>query len=116
MTGAAGGLAGGLWAALEARLEPGAPFVLAALRFEPRLRAARAVVVGEGRLDRGTLEGKAPAEVAIRARQGGVPAHAIVGINDLDLFDARLMDLGLIYEARDEGELEQAGYDLARTL
>ena len=116
MTGAAGGLAGGLWAALGARLEPGAPFVLAALGFERRLRASRAVVVGEGRLDHGTLEGKAPAEVAIRARQIGVPAHAIVGVNDLDLFDARLLDLGLIYEAHDEAELERAGWQLGQAI
>ena len=33
MTGAAGGLSGGLWATFDARLEPGAPFVLDALGF-----------------------------------------------------------------------------------
>ncbi|HEV2815006.1 MAG TPA: glycerate kinase, partial [Solirubrobacteraceae bacterium] len=37
MTGAAGGLAGGLWAAFGARLEPGAPFVLDALGFDARM-------------------------------------------------------------------------------
>src|SRR5215210_344378 len=58
MTGAAGGLAGGLWAACGAILAPGAPFVLEALNFDARLRAARAVIVGEGRLDEQTLQGK----------------------------------------------------------
>jgi len=116
MTGAAGGLAGGLWAALGAWLEPGASFVLRALDFDRRLRRARAVVTGEGRLDRGTLEGKAPAEVAVRARQMGVPAHAIVGANAIDAFDARLLDLGLILEAGDETQLERAGEELARRL
>jgi glycerate kinase len=116
MTGAAGGLAGGLWAGAGARLEPGAPFVLGVLGFDRRLRRARAVVVGEGRLDRGTLEGKAPGEIAVRARQVGVPAHAIVGSNALDAFDARLLDLGLILEAGDEARLERAGRELARRL
>ena len=59
MTGAAGGLAGGLWAAFDAELGSGAAFVLDALGFDARVRASRAVVVGEGRLDRQTLAGKA---------------------------------------------------------
>ena len=116
MTGAAGGLAGGLWAAFGARLAPGAPFVLDALGFDARLRRARAVVVGEGRLDRGTLEGKAVFEVASRARQTGVPTHAVVGEDALDPFDARIMDLQAILEAGDEAGLRKAGRRLAAIL
>ena len=41
MTGAAGGLAGGLWARLGAELVAGAPFVLDALDFDRRLDASR---------------------------------------------------------------------------
>src|SRR5688500_14563291 len=41
MTGCAGGLSGGLWAALGATLEPGATFVLDELGFDERMRAAR---------------------------------------------------------------------------
>src|SRR4029079_17789707 len=51
MTGGAGGLSGGLWAAHGAKLEPGAPWVLDALDFDARMRASRAVVTGEGKLD-----------------------------------------------------------------
>jgi glycerate kinase len=116
MTGAAGGLAGGLWAAFGARLAPGAPYVLDALGFDARLRRARAVVVGEGRLDRGTLEGKAVFEIATRARQMGVPAHAVVGENALDRFDARIMDLQAILEAGDAAALSRAGRRLAAML
>jgi glycerate kinase len=116
MSGAAGGLAGGLWADLGARLVPGAAFVLDALGFDPRMRAARAVVVGEGRIDEGTLEGKAAAEIAVRARQAGVPAHAIVGVNLLDRFDARILDLQTITAAGDLRALERAGRDLASRL
>jgi glycerate kinase len=116
MGGAAGGLAGGLWAVLEARLVGGARFVLDSLDFDRRLRAARAVVTGEGRLDEGTLEGKAAGEVATRARQAGVPAFAVAGSNALDLFDQRILDLGKIIEAGTAHELEAAGRTLAATI
>jgi glycerate kinase len=116
MTGAAGGLAGGLWAAAGARLVPGASYVLDALDIDRRLRASHAVVVGEGRLDRTTLEGKAPGELAVRARQTGVPAHAIVGENALDRFDARILDLQEIIEARTLAGLRAAGKRLAASL
>jgi glycerate kinase len=116
MSGAAGGLAGGLWARFGARLVAGAPFVLDALDFDARLRAARAVIVGEGQLDRGTLEGKAAGEIATRARQIGVPAHAIVGRDALTRFDARILDLQAIIEAGDEPALEAAGARLAALL
>jgi len=114
MTGAAGGLAGGLWARYGAQLRPGAAFVLEALGFDARLRDTRAVIVGEGRLDRSTLEGKVAGEIATRARQIGVPAHAIVGQDALSRFDARILDLQAIIEAGDPVALEGAGQRLAQ--
>ncbi|MDX6664368.1 MAG: glycerate 2-kinase [Solirubrobacteraceae bacterium] len=116
MTGAAGGLSGGLWAHFGARLEAGAPFVLEALGFDARMRAAHAVVTGEGRIDRTSLEGKAAGEVAIRARQAGVPAHAIVGTRALDLFDQRILDLQTIREAGTLPAIEAAAEALAADL
>jgi glycerate kinase len=116
MTGAAGGLAGGLWARLDASLLAGAPFVLDAIDFDSRMLASRAVVVGEGRLDTTSLEGKIVAEVATRARQRGVPAHAIVGRCQLDRFDARILDLQGIIEARDESAIEAAAAALADVI
>ena len=113
MTGCAGGLSGGLWAFRGARLVPGAAFVLDAIGFDELMRAARFVVTGEGRLDAQTLEGKACAEVATRARQGGVACHAVVGRNELDPFRARVLDFGLVLEAGDEPALEAAGRRLA---
>jgi glycerate kinase len=113
MTGCAGGLSGGLWAFRGAKLVPGAAYVLDAIGFDDAMRAARFVVTGEGRLDAQTLEGKACAEVATRARQGGVACHAVVGRNELDEFRARVLDFGLVIEASSEAELEAAGRDLA---
>jgi glycerate kinase len=116
MTGAAGGLAGGLWAAFDAELRPGAVAVLEALGFDQRLRVARAVVAGEGKLDRQSLAGKALSEVATRARQMGVPCHAIVGSSDLGGFERRILDLQVVLEAGTLEQLERAGAQLATIL
>jgi glycerate kinase len=116
MTGAAGGLSGGLWATFGAELVPGAAFILDSLGFDGRMRAARAVVTGEGRLDGQSLAGKAVSEVATRARQAGVPCHAIVGERRLDAFEARILDLQAILEARTLSEIEVAGTELAALL
>jgi glycerate kinase len=114
--GAAGGLAGGLWAAFDATLEQGARFVLDALGFDARMRAARAVVVGEGCIDSQTLHGKAGGEAATRCRQAGVPCHAIVGRNALDPFDARILDLQTIAEATALHDIEIAAADLGARI
>ena len=109
MTGAAGGLSGGLWAGHGARLQHGASFVLDTLGFDERMRACAFVVTGEGRIDSQTLTGKIVGELATRCRQGGVTCHAIVGKNELDAFSARILDLASLTEATTLEELEQAG-------
>jgi len=81
---------------------------------DERLRRARAVVVGAERLDRETLAGSAVFEIATRARQAGGPAYAVTGVNDLDAFDARMLDLQLILEAYTPRGLAAAGEKLAR--
>ena len=116
MTGAAGGLSGGLWAAHGAKLEAGAPFVLDALDFDARMRASRAVVTGEGKLDEQTLEGKLVGEIGTRARQAGVPLHAIVGTDALDPFGKRIIDLQRTLVATTLEELEAAGETLGQEL
>jgi glycerate kinase len=113
MTGAAGGLAGGLWAHLGARLVAGAPYVLDAVGFDAHMRAARFVVTGEGRLDEQTLAGKAVGEVATRCRQAGVACHAVVGEDAMDDFRERLIDLSVVIEASTIRHLTTAGRRLA---
>lgn len=111
-----GGLAAALAAACDARLESGAAFVLDALGVDARMRRSRAVIVGEGRLDLRTLAGKAPGELATRARQSGVPCFAVVGSRTLDAFGARILDLQAVLEAGDEPALEAAGRELAQLV
>ncbi len=92
--------------------------LLDALDFDARMRAARAVVVGAGRLDERTLltdQGRPSAvfEIATRARQAGVPAYAVAGENALSLFDARILDLQVIVQASTTRALRRAGEKLA---
>ena len=116
MTGAAGGLSGGLWAVHDATLEPGAAWILDALDFDSRMRAARAVVTGEGKLDEQTLQGKLVGEVGTRTRQAGVPLHAIVGTDALDGFGKRMIDLQVVTAATTLEEVEDAAEDLGAKL
>ncbi|MEN3285106.1 MAG: glycerate 2-kinase [Solirubrobacteraceae bacterium] len=116
MTGCAGGLSGGLWAQYGAALEPGAAFVLRALEFDARMRAARAVIVGEGRIDEQTMQGKIAGEIATRARQSGVPCFAIVGRSELDAFGARMLDLQRVIEATDLDAIASAAASLVDVI
>ena len=116
MTGAAGGLSGGLWAEFHAKLVPGAAYVLDAVAFDPAMRGARYVVTGEGRIDEQTLTGKLVGEVATRCRQGGVACYALVGQNRLDAFGARVIDLGYVHEATTLDELERTAAELAELV
>jgi hypothetical protein len=83
------------------------------LDFDSRMRRARAVVIVAERLTERTLAGSLTFEIATRARQGGVPACAVTGENALDLFDARVLDLQLILQARSRSALVTAARKLA---
>jgi glycerate kinase len=77
--GAAGGAGAGLIAFLDARLLPGAPLVVEASGLDARLRGADLVITGEGRVDSQTAYGKAPGEVAKRAKASRIPVLLIAG-------------------------------------
>lgn len=109
MTGAAGGLSGGLWAARRAQLVGGAAYVLDAIGFDDAMRRAAFVVTGEGALDLQTLQGKIVGEVATRCRQSGVACHAVVGRNDMQPFEERILDLATVTEASTLRALQAAG-------
>jgi glycerate kinase len=113
MTGAAGGLSGGLWAAFAAHLVPGAAFVLGVLRFDGRLEDADAVITGEGRLDPPSREGKLTGEVARRCRAARIPLHAIVGQIALDEGERKPMGLASVAEAGTAAEIEAAAERIA---
>jgi len=113
MTGAAGGLSGGLWASLGAELRPGAAYVCDALGVNGRIPAADLVVGGEGQLDRTTLEGKVLAELASRCASARKPLVAVVGRDDSDPELCSSLGLIEVLEARDQAALTRAARDLA---
>jgi glycerate 2-kinase len=63
-----------------------------------------------------SLVGKVVSEVATRARQSGVPCHAVVGTRELDSMGARILDLDRVIEASTLEEMEEAGRALADVL
>ena len=101
---------------LEHPLARGTGAELEQLRFDERMRAARAVVIAVACLDPQTLARSAAFEIATRARQAGVPAYAIVGESRLSSFDARVLDLQLVLRARTRRALAQAGRRVAEVL
>jgi glycerate kinase len=97
--GAAGGLGAGLIAFLGARIRPGFEVVADAVGLPRRLERAEAVVTGEGRYDRQTERGKAPAGVLRLARQTGCRSVLICG----QIEDAASPDADLVYDLSDSG-------------
>jgi glycerate 2-kinase len=77
--GGAGGTAAGALA-VGARLTSGAALVCDLVGLSEVLKGADLAITGEGALDAQTLHGKAPAEVARRARAAGVPCLALAGV------------------------------------
>ena len=77
--GAAGGAGAGLMAFLDAKLVPGAPLVVEASGFATALQGADLVITGEGQADAQTGYGKAPGEVAKRAKAARIPVLLIAG-------------------------------------
>ena len=74
--GAAGGLGGGLWVFLKAKLTPGADLLLDACDFERHAADADLIITGEGCFDSQSLHGKLPTAIAARAKGKRV---AIIG-------------------------------------
>jgi glycerate kinase len=77
--GAAGGTGAGMLAFLDAELTPGAALIVGASGFDIHLAGADLVITGEGRVDAQTAYGKAPGEVARRAKAAGVPVLLVAG-------------------------------------
>lgn len=113
-TGAAGGLSGALWAHFGADLVSGADAVLDAAGFDALLGSADAVVVGEGRLDSQTGEGKIISAVLERVRNSGrqIPVIAVVGSVAEDLGDYA-ENFADILIATDAAEMRAGGKTIA---
>jgi glycerate kinase len=90
-----------------------------AVELEEKIKRADVVITGEGKLDRQTLEGKAPAGVALLARKFGKRVFAVVGRAAADqqvrdIFDGVYELEGFIPQAREL--LRERARELANTL
>lgn len=92
--GAGGGVAAGAIAGLGATVESGFDLIAGLTGVDAALDGADLVITGEGSLDEQSLNGKAPAGIAARARPLGVPLMALAGRIQLD--EAGLASLGVI--------------------
>ncbi|MBI5772180.1 MAG: glycerate kinase [Verrucomicrobia bacterium] len=84
--GAAGGLGFGLAAFAGGRLQSGFDLIARHAKLDSHLRGADLVITGEGALDRSSLMGKGPGEIARRCRAQKIPCLGLGGVtNDLPL-------------------------------
>jgi glycerate kinase len=109
--GAAGGLGAAL-AALGAELVPGAATVLDLLGFDDLLPRCDLVVTGEGQVDATTSVGKAPGEVAARARAASKRCFVFGGRVVTELEGAETISLSGDV-ARAEADLVELGSRIA---
>ncbi|HEX3239308.1 MAG TPA: glycerate kinase [Solirubrobacterales bacterium] len=116
MTGAAGGLSGGLWATFGAELVPGTERIFELLELDRRLAAADLVVTGEGRLDEQSLEGKVVGELLRRCADHDRELAIVVGENALERRRLPAPPLRSVEEAGDPAALAAAGRRIAATF
>lgn len=81
--GAAGGIAVGAVAFLNADIIEGTEFILKKVDFLKWAQWADVIITGEGRLDEQSLNNKAPFVVAKYGKELNKPVYAICGINKL---------------------------------
>ncbi len=104
--GAAGGAGAGLVAFLDARLVKGAPLVVEASGFDEALKGADLVITGEGRVDGQTAFGKAPGEVAKRAKEAGIATLLLAGSRGPGWESLRSMGVTSVVTLAEEGDPE----------
>ncbi|HUT86235.1 MAG TPA: glycerate kinase [Elusimicrobiales bacterium] len=79
----AGGLGAGVYAFLNAKITPGADFILKQIKAEEKIKMCDMVITAEGCLDRQTFYGKAPYELIRLAKKHKKPVLFIAGRNKI---------------------------------
>lgn len=78
-SGAAGGISVGLGAALKTEMASGIELADRWLRLNERIERANIIITGEGRFDRGSLEGKGPEYIMAHAADRGKRIYCFAG-------------------------------------
>ncbi|WP_037303630.1 glycerate kinase [Amycolatopsis orientalis] len=95
--GAGGGVAAGAIAGLGATVESGFQLIAGLTGVAGAIERADLVITGEGSLDEQSLDGKAPAGIAARAKEHSVPLMVLAGRIQLD--ETQLAGLGVVGSA-----------------
>ena len=82
-SGAAGGIGGGIIAFLNGRMQSGIELLLKCSNFETELLNTDLVITGEGKIDRQTLNKKAPYVVTKKAQEYGVSVIGVCGKQEI---------------------------------
>jgi glycerate kinase len=112
--GAAGGLGFGLMAFLGAHARPGVEVVAEALGLPARMAAADLAITGEGKLDAGSLRGKAPAGVLRLGRELSTPVAIVCGEAEEELGLDGVLVVSLVERFGREAALGDARRSLER--
>ena len=117
--GAAGGFPAGFLGFTDASLHPGFELLSAFTGLDVALTRCDLVLTGEGSLDEQSRYGKAPLEVAARARDAGIPVVAVAG--RITLTPDQLEEYGIVAAAslldavqRPQDAMDQAAKYVAR--
>ncbi|TNC31255.1 glycerate kinase [Mumia zhuanghuii] len=115
--GAAGGVGFAAVALLGAVLRSGADLVLDLVGIDEMLETVDLVVTGEGSFDEQTLRGKAPAVIARRARERGLPVVVVCGRTTLTPARARAAGFADVLALSDvESDLDRCMADAPALL
>lgn len=93
--GAAGGMGGGAFVFLNARLVPGIELIKTMADFDENIKDADWIITGEGKLDNQTASGKTISGVLKSAEKKGIPVAAFCGKVDIAAEETKKM--GLMY-------------------
>jgi len=118
-SGAAGGLAAGAVAFLNAEIRPGTEVLMEAVGFHTLLKNVDLVITGEGKIDAQTLHGKVVSGVAKHAKAAGVPkVIALCGRSEIKQEDTTRLGVDGVYALLDLSSLtlEDAMYRTAESL
>lgn len=113
--GAAGGVAAGMMAFLDATIVPGIDCLLEMAHFDDIIANANLIITGEGRIDEQTTMGKAPAGVLRAAQNLNIPVIALCGSMASGIDASTLGFSSVIEVTPHDMPLEQA-MDTATTL
>ncbi|HEY4876259.1 MAG TPA: glycerate kinase [Puia sp.] len=100
--GAAGGLAAGCVAFLNAEIISGADLILKYSHAEKYIQQADIIITGEGKLDKQTLEGKLVSQVCVLAKKFGKKIFIVCGISEINELNKEILGASDIFQLMDK--------------